>query len=82
MAALNLFDFDWSNNAPPKKTKVTVKKIGEYDKIPEGGMTFEEIGETLGVSRQRAQAIYKEAMRKIRNLMKNSHNGYFSNMIY
>ena len=45
-------------------------------------MTFEEIGETLGVSRQRAQAIYKEAMRKMRNLMKNSHNGYFSNLLY
>ena len=81
--ALSLFDFDWSNNAPPQqKTKVTVNKIGEYDKIPEGGMTFEEIGEALGVSRQRAQTIYKQAMRKIKNLMKNSHNGYFSNMIY
>ena len=79
--ALNLFDFDWSNNSPPK-TKVTVTKIAEYDKIPEGGMTFEEIGDTLGVSRQRAQKIYKEALRKIKNIVKNRHNKYFQELLY
>jgi len=82
---MNLFDFDWSKPASIKQNKgpkVIVKKLEEYEKLPEGGMTFEEIGEALGISRQRAQKICEVALKKMRNYMKNSHNRYFSDMVF
>ena len=43
--------------------KAAVKRRKRVIRMRNKGMTFEEIGLILGVSRQRAQSIFKEARR-------------------